>query len=77
MQTPAEKVFAWHFVGERVILQDPRTLKYYDHSYGIAANNAADYTAKTIAGWGKELPDGVVHYRKRVPGETVKFLVRP
>jgi hypothetical protein len=73
MRTPAEKIFAYHHLRKRIIAGPSPDKTYYDPSYGITAKNRASYTARTIAGWGKRLGDGLVHYKKRGIGEVLRF----
>jgi hypothetical protein len=70
VETPARKVFLYHFVAQRYLLQGGGT--YYDPSYGITATSAGDFTGKAIAGWGQRRADGNIHY-KTVGQEAVVF----
>ncbi|MFW6119277.1 MAG: hypothetical protein ACOC7S_02995, partial [Planctomycetota bacterium] len=85
VETPAEKIFWWHWIDEWIYLvevngeQEERS-EYYDPSYGVTYNGEADFTAKAIAGWGK-LKDGDMHFAKisspRPPEEKVQFERQP
>ncbi len=76
MRIPAQKVFAWHYVGYGVVGFDPSTGGYDDPSYGITAESAADYTAQAIAGWGVKI-EGQFHFRERESGQNVSIIDRP
>jgi hypothetical protein len=76
MPTPAQKVFCWHFMIERVMSENPREVSYYDPSYGITADDAAGFTAGAIAGWGAKLTDGELHFKQREAGEHVSLVPR-
>jgi hypothetical protein len=74
---PDQKVFEYHWLDGWVVVQDPRTLQYYDPSYGMTYESEVDFTTSAVAGWGKEMADGELHFRPvkdpRPQEEKVRF----